>query len=151
MRQILARSKRTLMMSQNKWTDIQRHRINILFKHHPILRRTTHRAHSTMFAVMRPTSQSRHSRPQLLHLSPRQTMRLNLTFSFRRFNKCTGITACARDPPHGCRTYAPLQHPQMSGLQPEHTEISAGNLNGRACSPHWQTRSIPRGVSQATP
>ena len=38
MRQILARSKHTLMMSQNKWTDIQRHRANILFKHHPILR-----------------------------------------------------------------------------------------------------------------
>ena len=38
MRQILARSKHTLMMSQNKWTDIQRHRINILFKHHPILK-----------------------------------------------------------------------------------------------------------------
>lgn len=26
-------------MSQNKWTDIQRHRVNILFKHHPILKR----------------------------------------------------------------------------------------------------------------
>lgn len=38
MRQILARSKHTLMMSQNKWTDIQRHRANILFKHHPILK-----------------------------------------------------------------------------------------------------------------
>ena len=38
MRQILARSKHTLMMSQNKWTDIQRHRVNILFKHHPILK-----------------------------------------------------------------------------------------------------------------
>ena len=38
MRQILARSKHTLMMSQNKWTHIQRHRINILFKHHPILK-----------------------------------------------------------------------------------------------------------------
>ena len=38
MRQILARSKHTLMMSQNKWTDLQRHRVNILFKHYPILR-----------------------------------------------------------------------------------------------------------------
>ena len=38
MRQILARSKHTLMMSQNKWTDIQRHRANILFKHYPILK-----------------------------------------------------------------------------------------------------------------
>lgn len=38
MRQILARSKHTLMMSSNKWTDIQRHRVNILFKHYPILR-----------------------------------------------------------------------------------------------------------------
>lgn len=38
MRQILARSKHALMMSQNKWTDIQRHRINILFKCHPILK-----------------------------------------------------------------------------------------------------------------
>lgn len=38
MRQILARSKHTLMMAQNKWTDIQRHRVNILFKHHPILK-----------------------------------------------------------------------------------------------------------------
>ncbi|ANU64704.1 DDE transposase [Muribaculum intestinale] len=38
MRQILARSKHTLMMSQNKWTDIQRHRVNILFKYHPILK-----------------------------------------------------------------------------------------------------------------
>lgn len=38
MRQILARSKHTLMMSQNKWTDPQRHRVNILFKHHPILK-----------------------------------------------------------------------------------------------------------------
>ena len=28
-RQILARSKHTLMMSQNKWTDIQRHRVSI--------------------------------------------------------------------------------------------------------------------------
>ena len=33
MRQILARSKHALMMSSNKWTDIQRHRVNILFKH----------------------------------------------------------------------------------------------------------------------
>lgn len=38
MRQILARSKHTLMMSSNKWNDIQRHRINILFKHFPILK-----------------------------------------------------------------------------------------------------------------
>ncbi len=38
MRQILARSKHTLMMARNKWTDIQRHRVNILFKHHPILK-----------------------------------------------------------------------------------------------------------------
>lgn len=38
MRQILARSKHTLMMSQNKWTDIQRHRANILFEHYPILK-----------------------------------------------------------------------------------------------------------------
>lgn len=38
MRQILARSKHTLMMSNNKWTDIQRHRVNILFKHYPILK-----------------------------------------------------------------------------------------------------------------
>ena len=38
MRQILARSKHTLMMSQNKWTDIQRHRTNILFRHYPILK-----------------------------------------------------------------------------------------------------------------
>ena len=38
MRQILARSKHTLMMSQNKWTDIQRHRANILFKHYPPLK-----------------------------------------------------------------------------------------------------------------
>ena len=38
MRQILARSKHTLMTSQNKWTDIQSHRVNILFKHHPILK-----------------------------------------------------------------------------------------------------------------
>lgn len=38
MRQILARSKHTLMMSSNKWTDTQRHRANILFKHYPILK-----------------------------------------------------------------------------------------------------------------
>lgn len=38
MRQILARSKHILMMSQNKWTDTQRHRINILFRHYPILK-----------------------------------------------------------------------------------------------------------------
>lgn len=38
MRQILARSKHTLMMSSNKWTDIQRHRVNILFRYYPVLR-----------------------------------------------------------------------------------------------------------------
>ena len=38
MRQILARSKHTLMMARNKWNDIQRHRVNILFRHYPILR-----------------------------------------------------------------------------------------------------------------
>lgn len=38
MRQILARSKHTLMMAQNKWSDIQRHRANILFRHFPILK-----------------------------------------------------------------------------------------------------------------
>jgi transposase len=38
MRQILARSKHTLMMSSNKWTETQRHRVNILFKHHPTLK-----------------------------------------------------------------------------------------------------------------
>lgn len=38
MRQILARSKHTLMMSSNKWTDIQRNRVNILFMHYPILK-----------------------------------------------------------------------------------------------------------------
>ncbi len=38
MRQVLARSKHTLMMSQNKWSETQRHRVNILFKHHPILK-----------------------------------------------------------------------------------------------------------------
>ena len=26
------------MMSQNKWTDIQRHRVNILFKYYPMLK-----------------------------------------------------------------------------------------------------------------
>ena len=44
MRQILARSKHTLMMSQNKWTDIQRHRVNILFKYYPILKEAYHLA-----------------------------------------------------------------------------------------------------------
>lgn len=39
MRQILARSKHTLLMSSNKWSDVQRHRANILFKHYPILKR----------------------------------------------------------------------------------------------------------------
>lgn len=38
MRQILASSKHTLMMSSNRWTDIQRHRVNILFRHYPVLR-----------------------------------------------------------------------------------------------------------------
>lgn len=38
MRQILARSKHTLLTSSNKWTEIQRHRANILFKHYPILK-----------------------------------------------------------------------------------------------------------------
>ena len=38
MRRILACSKHTLMMAQNKWTDIHRHRINILFRHYPILK-----------------------------------------------------------------------------------------------------------------
>jgi transposase len=38
MRQILARSKHTLMMSSNKWTETQRHRVNILFKYYPILK-----------------------------------------------------------------------------------------------------------------
>ncbi len=28
-----------LIMVRNKWTDTQRHRINILFKHYPILKR----------------------------------------------------------------------------------------------------------------
>ena len=44
MRRILARSKHTLMMSQNKWTDTQRHRVNILFKRYPILRNAYHLA-----------------------------------------------------------------------------------------------------------
>ena len=44
MRQILARSKHTLMMSQNKWTDIQRHRANSLFRHYPILKAAYHLA-----------------------------------------------------------------------------------------------------------
>lgn len=44
MRQILARSKHTLMMAQHKWTDIQRHRANILFKHYPILKAAYHLA-----------------------------------------------------------------------------------------------------------
>lgn len=44
MRQILARSKHTLMMSQNKWTDIQRHRANILFRHYPVLKAACHLA-----------------------------------------------------------------------------------------------------------
>lgn len=44
MRQILARSKHTLMVSQNKWTDIQRHRANILFRHYPILKAAYHLA-----------------------------------------------------------------------------------------------------------
>lgn len=38
MRQVLARSKHTLLMASNKWTDIQRHRANILFKHYPLLK-----------------------------------------------------------------------------------------------------------------
>lgn len=42
MRQILARSKHTLMMARNKWTDIQRHRANILFRHYPILKAAYH-------------------------------------------------------------------------------------------------------------
>ena len=42
MRQILARSKHTLMMSQNKWSDMQRHRANILFKHYPLLKDAYH-------------------------------------------------------------------------------------------------------------
>lgn len=39
MRQILARSKHTLMISQEKWTGIQRHRATILFRHYPILKK----------------------------------------------------------------------------------------------------------------
>ena len=39
MRQILARSKHALMMARNKWTDIQRHRVNILFRQYPILKK----------------------------------------------------------------------------------------------------------------
>lgn len=39
MRQILARSKHALMMARNKWTDIQHHRVNILFRHYPILKK----------------------------------------------------------------------------------------------------------------
>lgn len=38
MRQIQARSKLALMMSSNKWTGIQRHRVNILLKKYPILK-----------------------------------------------------------------------------------------------------------------
>lgn len=38
MRQILARSKHTLMMARNKWNDIQRPRVNILFRHYPVLK-----------------------------------------------------------------------------------------------------------------
>ena len=38
MRQILARSKHSLMMAHNKWSVIQRHRVNVLFKHYPILK-----------------------------------------------------------------------------------------------------------------
>lgn len=38
MRQVLARSKHAIMMASNKWTDIMRHRMNILFKHYPILK-----------------------------------------------------------------------------------------------------------------
>lgn len=38
MRQVLARSKHALLMASNKWTDIQRHRVNILFRHFPILK-----------------------------------------------------------------------------------------------------------------
>lgn len=39
MRQILARSKHTLMISREKWTDIQRQRATILFRHYPILKK----------------------------------------------------------------------------------------------------------------
>lgn len=38
MRQILARSKHVLLTSSNKWTPLQRHSVNILFKHFPMLR-----------------------------------------------------------------------------------------------------------------
>lgn len=38
MRQVLARSKHTLMTAKNKWTEAQRHRINILFRNYPILK-----------------------------------------------------------------------------------------------------------------
>lgn len=38
MRQVLARSKLALVMSSSKWTGIQRHRVNILFKKYPILK-----------------------------------------------------------------------------------------------------------------
>ncbi|MBD5211393.1 MAG: transposase [Bacteroidales bacterium] len=38
MRWILARSKHTLLMSQHEWTDTQRHRVNIRFRHYPILK-----------------------------------------------------------------------------------------------------------------
>lgn len=44
MRQILARSKHTLMMAQNRWTELQRHRANILFRHYPILKAAYHLA-----------------------------------------------------------------------------------------------------------
>lgn len=44
MRQILARSKHTLMMARNKWNDVQRHRANILFKYYPILRQAYEQA-----------------------------------------------------------------------------------------------------------
>ena len=30
------------MMSQNKWSDMQRHRANILFKHYPLLKDAYH-------------------------------------------------------------------------------------------------------------
>lgn len=39
MRQILARSKHTLMISREKWTDMQRDRATILFRHYPILKK----------------------------------------------------------------------------------------------------------------
>lgn len=38
MRQVLARSKHTIMRARNKWTEHQKHRINILFKQYPILK-----------------------------------------------------------------------------------------------------------------